>query len=105
MRDTGALQDGPDETAACPQHEMRELVSPEDEGEVNPDLLAFLEAETTKEKLEVLVRAHDRITESLLCAVEASLDISYEEDGLEERIYYIENYLRTRERYEGTRLR
>ena len=28
-----------------------------------------------------------------------------EEDGLEERIYYIENYLRTRERYEGTRLR
>lgn len=88
-----------------PEHEMRELKSPEDEGEVNPDLIAFLEAETTKEKIEILDRARERATESLLSAIEASLDISYENESLEERIYYIGNYLRTRERYEGTRLR
>lgn len=88
-----------------PEHEMRELKHPEDEGEVDPDLLAFLEAETTREKIEVLERARERVTESLLCAIEASLDISYEDEKLDERIYYVENYLRTRERYEGTRLR
>ena len=86
-------------------HEMRELKHPEDEGEINPDLLAFLEAETTREKLEVLDRIQGRITESILCAIEASMDISYEDDNPEERVYYIKNYLKTRERYEGTRLR
>ena len=49
-----------------PGYEMRELRSPEDEGEVNPDLLAFLEAETTREKLEVLDRIKERMTESIL---------------------------------------
>lgn len=88
-----------------PGYDMRELKSPEDEGEVNPDLLAFLEAETTREKIEVLERIKERITESILCAIEASMDISYEDENLEERVYYIQNYLRTRERYEGTRLR
>ena len=88
-----------------PGYEMRELKHPEDEGEINPDLLAFLEAETTREKIEVLDRIQERITESILCAIEASMDISYEDDNLEERVYYIKNYLRTKERYEGTRLR
>lgn len=90
---------------SIPGCEMRELKHPEDEGEVNPDLLAFLEAETTREKIEVLDRIQERITESILCAIEASMDISYEEENLEERVYYIKNYLKTRERYEGTRLR
>lgn len=88
-----------------PGYEMRELKHPEDEGEINPDLLAFLEAETTREKIEVLDQIQERITESILCAIEASMDISYEDESLEERIYYIKNYLRTRERYEGARLR
>ena len=88
-----------------PGYAMRELKHPEDEGEINPDLLAFLEAETTREKLEVLDRIQGRITESILCAIEASMDISYEDENPEERVYYIKNYLRTRERYEGTRLR
>ena len=86
-------------------YEMRELKHPEDEGEINPDLLAFLEAETVREKLEVFDRIQDRMTEGVLCAIEASMDISYEEDNMEERIYYVRNYLKTRERYEGTRLR
>ena len=90
---------------SAPGYERRELKHPEDEGEINPDLLAFLEAETTREKIEVLDRIGERITESILCAMEASMDISYEDDNLEERVYYIKNYLRTRERYEGTRLR
>ncbi len=97
---TGEMQ-----ATETPGYEMRELKSPEDEGEVNPDLLAFLEAETTREKIEVLDRIKERITESILCAIEASMDISYEDENLEERVYYIQNYLRTRERYEGTRLR
>lgn len=93
------------ENESAPGYEMRELKHPEDEGEINPDLLAFLEAETTREKIEVLDRIKERITEGILCAIEASMDISYEDNNLEERVYYIKNYLRTKERYEGTRLR
>jgi len=93
------------ENKSAPGYEMRELKHPEDEGEINPDLLAFLEAETTREKIEVLDRIKERITEGILCAIEASMDISYEDNNLEERVYYIKNYLRTKERYEGTRLR
>lgn len=93
------------QVSPAPGYEMRELKHPEDEGEINPDLLAFLEAETTREKIEVLDEIQGRITESILCAIEASMDISYEDESVEERIYYIKNYLKTRERYEGTRLR
>lgn len=100
-----ATKSGEVQATEQPGYDMRELKSPEDEGEVNPDLLAFLEAETPSEKIEVLERIKERITESILCAIEASMDISYEDEKLEERVYYIQNYLRTRERYEGTRLR
>ncbi len=100
-----SVEEKPEEKPGTAGYEMRELKHPGDEGEVNPDLLAFLEAETTREKLEVLNRAQERLTESILSAIEASMDISYENDNPEERIYYIKNYLRTKERYEGTRLR
>ena len=99
------ITEEPKKNESTPGYEMRELKHPEDEGEINPDLLAFLEAETTREKIEVLDRIKERVTESILCAMEASMDISYEDESIEERIYYIKNYLKTRERYEGTRLR
>lgn len=75
------------------------------EGEVNPLLLAFLEAETSLEKLDVLNTFKDTTDEKLLSAVEASLDLTCADAAPEERIAFIRSNLSTRARYEGSRLR
>ena len=75
------------------------------EGEVNPFLLAFLEADTSLEKLDVLNTFKDTTDEKLLSAVEASLDLTGSDATPEERIAFIRSNLSTRARYEGSRLR
>lgn len=75
------------------------------EGEVNPELLAFLEADSVDEKLEVLYNIKDTTDEKLLTAIEASLDIAYSEGTPEERVSFIRRNLMTKAKYEGGRLR
>ncbi len=75
------------------------------EGEVNPVLMAFLEADTVDEKLEVLASIRDFDDEKLITALEASLDITSSEGTPEDRIYFIRQMLRTRAKFEGNRLR
>lgn len=75
------------------------------EGEVNPALLAFLEADEIDEKLEVLYRIKDTTDEKLLTAIEASLDIAISEGSPEERVAFIRRNLMTKAKYEGGRLR
>ena len=81
--------------------EVREVF----EGEVNPALLAFLEADEIDEKLEVLYSIKDTSDEKLLTAIEASLDIAYSEGTPEERVAFIRRNLMTKAKYEGSRLR
>ncbi len=88
-------------TAESNPGEIKEIF----EGEVNPFLLAFLEAETSMEKLDVLNTFKDTADEKLLSAVEASLDLTCADASPEERIAYIRSNLSTRARYEGSRLR
>ncbi|MBO7402853.1 MAG: hypothetical protein J6U10_07670 [Lachnospiraceae bacterium] len=75
------------------------------EGEVNPDLLAFLEADTVDQKLEVLYGIKNTEDEKLLTAIEASLDITSSEGSPEDRIAFIRQTLKTRAKFEGNRLR
>ncbi len=75
------------------------------EGEVDPDLLAFLEADSIDEKLEVLYRIKNTEDEKLLSAIEASLDIPSSDRAPEERIAFIRQTLQIRAKFEGSRLR
>ena len=75
------------------------------EGEVNPDLLAFLEADSVDEKLEVLESIKSTEDEKLLSAIEASLDIITAGGSPEDRVAYIRQTLKTRAKFEGGRLR
>ena len=75
-------------------------------GEVNGDLLAFLEAETFEEKRNVLVYIRPRITDELINSMAASLDVTVEDGDLETRYMSLYNCVSTFEKYEvNNRLR
>lgn len=73
--------------------------------EVNKDLLAFLDAETNEEKLDVLQVIRKDMTEKIMSSIEASMDLCFVEASLEDRIERAIDMLRTKIRYEGTRMR
>lgn len=85
--------------------EMTEIKAVPEEEQINPDLLAFLEAEENEIKIEVLYQIKNRIDERVMSAIEASLDISSSEGSMEDRIMFVRNTLAARVKYEGARLR
>ena len=101
-----AQEERAEEAAGVPKTEaveMQEIVNPEEQ--VNPDLLAFLEARANDEKIEILYQIRNNIDESVMSAIEASLDLCNVEGSLEDRIMFVRNNLATRAKYEGSRLR
>lgn len=72
---------------------------------VNPLLMDFLDAEGSREKLEVLRLMKKTIDDKTVSDIAAALDIVIEDKSLEERVNDIENCLITRARFETVRLR
>lgn len=69
-------------------------------------LEAFLDAETVEQKHRILEERSDEVDEHIILNMEISLDIiSDPKATLDDRIGYVLYYLRTRGRFEGTRLR
>ncbi len=93
-----------DDPATKPQEEEGSATKPQEEY-INPDLLAFLEAEENDEKIEVLYRIRKNISENVMSSIEASLDISDSSGSMEDRVLFVRNLLATRAKYEGARLR
>ena len=56
-----------------------------EEGMPNPDLIAFLDAETFDEKYKLLVAMRPRITDRLINDFAASIDVTVEDGDLESR--------------------
>ncbi len=71
----------------------------------NPDLLAFLDAETFNEKYKLLVAMRPRITDRLINDFAASLDITVEEGDLESRFRSLLYCVKKMDEFEVTRLR
>lgn len=72
---------------------------------LDPMLLAFLDAESYVEKLNILAAMHHRITDDLITTMAIANDIEIEEGDLENRYNQLKNCLQTLDRYEITRLR
>lgn len=87
------------------EHKPTEESETSREGEINPDLLAFLEAEGYKAKIEVLQMIRKRITTELLQTMGMSLDFSVGDGELEDQYDALMFYLETHAKYEGNRLR
>ena len=75
------------------------------EGEPSEDLMAYLDAVTYEEKLDVLYKIRPRLTDETVNAIAMSLDTEIREGSIPERYEEIRNYILTMMKYEGARLR
>lgn len=76
-----------------------------DASKINPDLMAFLDADTYAKKIEVLVKIKKNLTEELIQTIAISLDYPLGEGDLADQYESVLYYLETHARYEGNRLR
>ena len=75
------------------------------EPQPDPGLLAFLDADSYEEKLEVFASLEGKVDLHMLNAIAASLDLELSEGSLEEQYDTLKSCLMTLERYECNRLR
>ena len=75
----------------------------ENNAQVNPALMEFLDAEEPQEQLEVLHRVHEQLDERSLTSIEMSLGMEPQKDSADARIARIRNTLSTRLKYEKKR--
>lgn len=83
-----------DETAAAYEND--------DEGQVSPDLLAFLEANTYEEKKKELIFMKPRLTDELINSMAASLDIMVDDGDIDIRFSSLLNAISMLQKYEIT---
>lgn len=75
-------------------------------GEVpNPDLMAFLDADTYEEKRQLLIAMRPRITDRLIDDIAVSLDVIVEEGDIEKRFRSLLYCVSKLDEYEVNRLR
>ena len=88
-----------------PEEEQKEEEKKEEHHGPNKNLLAFLDAETYHEKLEVLRTYKDKFTAEELLAICEIMEIGRADSEPEEKYYAVERYLELQIKYDGTRLR
>ena len=71
----------------------------------NRNLLAFLDAETYHEKLEILLERKDSFSEEELSAICEIMEIGRADSEPEEKYYAIKRYLELQDKFDGARLR
>lgn len=77
----------------------------EEEFQLDPRLLAFLDADTYEKKLEIFASLGGKADRSMLNTIAVSLDLELEDGTPEEQYDTLKNCLLTLERYECNRLR
>lgn len=101
----------PEETEEKPEEKMEEKPEekmeekPAKEQELNPHLLAFIEAETYDQKLEHLALMRGKIGQAEMDVIYAAAEMSQVSGDLDEQLRAVEQYLQMQKRYEGGRLR
>lgn len=75
------------------------------EGEVNPVLLEFLDADTLEEKMHIMAFYRNRMDENLLNSIAISLDLVVEKKTIQEKYDEILNCLSMMEKFECNRFR
>lgn len=77
----------------------------QDVSSLNPNLLAFIEAESLDEKLEILSLMEDKIGQEELDIIYVDLDIQGVKGSIESQLRAVEQSLLMQKRFEGGRLR
>ena len=74
-------------------------------GAPSPVIMQFLDAGSSKEKLDIIKANYNKIDERTITNIEVSLDIISSSDDIDQRIGYVCDVLSTRSRFEDSRLR
>lgn len=78
---------------------------PAKEQDLNPHLLAFIEAETYDQKLEHLALMRGKIGQAEMDVIYVAAEMNQVSGDLDEQLRAVEQYLQMQKRYEGGRLR
>lgn len=89
-----------------PKQEQKEAAGrQQEELNIDPMVLQFLEADTYEERLNILVGLRHRITDDMITTMAIASDVEVPEGSLEERFQGLKNCLATLDKYECNRLR
>ncbi len=99
------MDTGSEQPVAEASLQSQESLPPDDCHHENKNLLAFLDAGTYHEKLEVLENRKDRFSAEELLAICEIMEIGRPDSEPEEKYYAVKRYLELQNKYEGSRLR
>lgn len=91
-------EEKPEAAAEMPEQDQEEL-------NIDPLVLEFLDADSYEERLNILAALHHRITDEMINTMAISVDLEIEEGDTQERYEELKNCLLTLERFECNRLR
>lgn len=84
---------------------VADLAKQQEEGEADPVLLRFLDADTLEEKYQLLKQLGNSISDRLIDDFAAALDLVIPEGDLDARYFQLLNSVRTMQRFENNRFR
>ena len=93
------------ERAAESDSSAKETQQPEEQLNIDPLVLEFLDADSYRQRLGILDALHNRITDDMINMMAVSADLEIKEGDVEDRYMELRNCLRTFEKYECNRLR
>ncbi len=98
---SGDNADLPDEQAS----EEEKATENSTETGIDPGVLAYLDADSSKERLEILSSMKDRLTDSMINTMAVAIDVEIKPGDITERYEELKYCLATKERFECRRLR
>lgn len=93
----------PKEPEPLPEKEMPKPGEHRQEKEQQDLLIRFLDAESNEERLEILRRNEDRISETVLDSIGLSMDFPLSGDDRGKKLRDLEGFIKTKMKYEKTR--
>ena len=83
----------------------KETADAEEELNIDPLVMEFLDADSYEERLNILAALQGRITNEMINTMAVSVDLEINDGSVEERYDALKNCLLTLEKYECNRLR